>query len=108
MQQGHWLTPADFLTAIAVGMVTPGPVMTVATFVGYIVAGPLGAVVCTIAIYLPYFLLVLLTAPPLMRHRARVRSFGASSKASTPLPSARFWRPRSCLADTRSETGKPR
>ena len=70
VQQGHWLSAADFLTAIAVGMVTPGPVMTAATFAGYLVAGPLGALVCTIAIYLPSFLLVLLAAPPLMRHRA--------------------------------------
>lgn len=70
VQQGHWLTAADFLTAIAVGMVTPGPVMTAATFAGYLVAGPWGAVVCTIAIYLPSFLLVQLAAPPLMRHRA--------------------------------------
>ena len=69
VEQGHWLTATDFLTAIAVGMVTPGPVMTAATFAGYLVAGPWGALVCTIAIYLPSFLLVLLAAPPLMRHR---------------------------------------
>jgi chromate transporter len=69
VQDGHWLTAGEFLTAIAVGMVTPGPVMTAATFAGYLVAGPWGAVVCTIAIYLPSFLLVLLAAPPLLRHR---------------------------------------
>ena len=68
VQQGHWITSADFLMAIAVGMVTPGPVMTAATFAGYLVAGPLGALICTIAIYLPSFLLVLLAAPPLLRH----------------------------------------
>jgi chromate transporter len=72
VQQGHWLTGADFLTAIAVGMVTPGPVMTAATFAGYLAAGPLGALVCTIAIYLPSFLLVLFAAPPLMHYRASV------------------------------------
>lgn len=77
VEQGHWLTTADFLTAIAVGMVTPGPVMTAATFAGYVLAGTWGAVVCTIAIYLPSFLLVQLAAPPLMRHRANplVRGF---------------------------------
>jgi chromate transporter len=69
VQQRHWLTPADFLSAIAVGMVTPGPVLTAATFAGYLVAGPLGALVCTFAIYLPSFLLVLVAAPPLVRHR---------------------------------------
>ncbi len=74
---GQWLSTGDFLTSIAVGMVTPGPVMTAATFAGFLVAGPLGAVVCTIAIYLPSFLLVLLAAPPLMRHRTNnfVQSF---------------------------------
>ena len=97
VQQGHWLTAADFLTAIAVGMVTPGPVMTAATFAGYLVAGPWGAVVCTIAIYLPSFLLVLLAAPPLMRHRANplvqgfvkgvyVRNRVASLPACTTFP----------------------
>ena len=55
VQQEHWLTAADFLTAIAVGMVTPGPVMTAATFAGYLVARPLGALVCTIAICLLHF-----------------------------------------------------
>lgn len=70
VQQGHWLSSADFLTAVAVGMLTPGPVMTAATFAGYLVAGFWGALVCTLAIYLPSFLLVLLAAPPLMRHRA--------------------------------------
>jgi chromate transporter len=69
VQEGHWLSPANFLTAVAVGMLTPGPVMTAATFAGYLVAGVPGALVCTVAIYLPSFLVVLLAAPPLMRHR---------------------------------------
>jgi len=72
VQQGHWLSESDFLTAVAVGMVTPGPVMTAATFVGYLVAGVWGAVICTIAIYLPSFVLVLFAAPPLLRYRASV------------------------------------
>jgi chromate transporter len=69
VQQEHWLSAAEFLTAIAVGMVTPGPLMSAATFAGYLVAGAWGALVCTIAIYLPSFLLVMFAAPPLMRHR---------------------------------------
>jgi chromate transporter len=69
VEHTHWLTAAQFLTAIAVGMVTPGPLMTAATFTGYLVAGPWGALVSTIAIYLPSFLLVLVAAPPLLRHR---------------------------------------
>lgn len=69
VQQHQWLTTPDFLTAIAVGMVTPGPVMTAATFAGYFVAGQWGAVICTVAIYLPSFLLVQIVAPALMRNR---------------------------------------
>jgi chromate transporter len=69
VQQGHWLSAADFLTAVAVGMLTPGPVMTAATFAGYLVAGGWGALVCTLAIYLPSFLLVVFVAPFVMRHR---------------------------------------
>ncbi len=58
------------MAQLAVGIGTPEPVMTAATFAGYLVAGPWGAVVCTVAIYLPSFLLVQFAAPPLMRHRA--------------------------------------
>ncbi|MDE2580996.1 MAG: chromate transporter [Rhodospirillales bacterium] len=71
VQPGHWLTAHDFLGAVAAGMITPGPVMAVATFAGYPVAGLPGAVICTVAVFLPSFLLVRLVAPPLLRHRAR-------------------------------------
>ena len=104
VEQGHWLTTADFLTAIAVGMVTPGPVMTAATFAGYLVAGPWGAVICTIAIYLPSFLLVQLAAPPLCAI-APIRSCRVSSRASMRPPSVPSWLPRSCSAGVQSEIG---
>jgi chromate transporter len=70
VQQTGWLDGREFLVAVAVGMVSPGPVVITATFVGYVVAGFSGALVATVGIFLPSFLLILIVAPILMRHRA--------------------------------------
>jgi chromate transporter len=70
VQQTGWLTERDFLVAVAMGMISPGPVVITATFVGYLVAGVWGAAVATIGIFLPSFLLILIVAPILMRYRA--------------------------------------
>src|SRR5689334_17644302 len=77
VQQMRWLNERDFLVAVAIGMISPGPVVITATFVGYLVAGFWGAAVSTIGIFLPSFLFVLIIAPILVRHRAQpdVRGF---------------------------------
>src|SRR6266851_4684517 len=69
VQQYGWLDQRQFLIAVAIGMISPGPVVITATFVGYLVAGFWGSVVSTIGIFLPSFLLVLIAAPLLARHR---------------------------------------
>src|SRR5881628_3430120 len=76
VQQTGWLKEREFLVAVAMGMISPGPVVITATFVGYLVAGFSGALVATLGIFLPSFLLVLIVAPILVRYRANANVQG--------------------------------
>jgi len=71
VQNTGWINEREFLVAVAIGMISPGPVVITATFVGYLVAGFWGAAISTIGIFLPSFLFVLVVAPILVRHRAQ-------------------------------------
>ena len=80
----QWLTRDSLLDAIAIGQFTPGPVLSTATFIGYQLAGFLGAVVATVGIFLPSFLLVALVNPvvPKLRQSALLSSFLDAVNAS--------------------------
>ena len=73
----HWVTNSQLLDAVAVGQVTPGPLSTAATFLGYLLAGPVGALAATIAMFLPAFVSVAISEP-LVRALRRSRVAGAA------------------------------
>jgi len=89
-----WLTDAQLLDAVAVGQVTPGPVFTTATFIGYLLGGWRGACVATIGIFLPAFLLVAASGPLVPRirkSRAASAFLDGVNVASLALMAAVTW-----------------
>ncbi|HEX3176730.1 MAG TPA: chromate efflux transporter [Methylomirabilota bacterium] len=77
VERYHWLSDRQLLDAVAIGQFTPGPVFTTATFIGYVLAGWVGGVLATIAIFLPSFVFVALSQPlvPWIRRSAGAAAF---------------------------------
>jgi chromate transporter len=77
VEHWHWLTEGQLLDAVAAGQFTPGPLLTTATFIGYVLGGPRAALVATVAVFLPSFVLVTISGPlvPRLRRSRLARAF---------------------------------
>ena len=76
VEEHRWLTEQQFIDAVAMGLISPGPVVIMATFAGYLVFGVAGAVVATLAVFLPAYLLVVIPGPLIRRHEHHPRLQG--------------------------------
>jgi len=92
VQQFGWLNEQQFLDAVAVAMITPGPVVITVVFIGFLVAGVLGAIAAAIGIFLPVYVFTVIPAPWFSRNRenAQLKAFvqGATAAATGALSGA--------------------
>ncbi len=99
----HWLTERQFLDAVAVAMITPGPVVITVAFIGYLVAGPLGAGCAAVGTFLPCYLFVVIPAPHFRRIAGNltVKAFvdGVTAAATGAIAGAAFVLGRRALVD---------
>jgi chromate transporter len=103
VQQHHWLTEQQFLDAVAVALITPGPVVITVAFIGYLVAGTLGATAAAAGVFAPVYVLTLLLAPHYDRLKAdrRIRAFvdGVTAAATGAIAGAAFVLGRRAVID---------
>jgi chromate transporter len=100
----HWLTERQFVDAVAVAMITPGPVVITSAFIGFLVAGVAGAVVAAAAVFAPPYLIILFGAPYYRRfaQNRQVKAFvqGVTAAAVGAIAGAAFILARRSLVDT--------
>jgi chromate transporter len=103
VQDFHWLTDRQFLDAVAVAMITPGPVVITVAFIGYLTAGPLGGVAASIGVFLPCYLFVVLPAPYYKRYgkNPNIAAFvtGVTAAAAGAIAGAAFVLGRRAIID---------
>src|SRR2546425_645984 len=103
VQQFHWLTERQFIDAVAVSMITPGPVVITVAFIGYLVAGPAGATLAAIGGFLPVYLVTVLLTPPFHRvaKNRQVKAFvdGVTAAATGAIAGAAVILGRRALVD---------
>ena len=103
VEQRHWLTERQFLDAVAMGLITPGPVVITATFIGYLVSRVAGAFVATVAIFVPIYAGVVLPGRWFVRHKenAHLRGFvkGATAAAAGAIAGATVVLARGAIVD---------
>jgi chromate transporter len=99
----HWLTERQFVDAVAIAMITPGPVVITAAFIGYLVAGPLGALAAAGAVFAPPYFIVLFGAPYYRRfaQNPQVKAFvqGVTAAAVGAIAGAAYILARRSLID---------
>ena len=99
----HWLNERQFLDAVAVAMITPGPVVITVGFIGYLVAGPVGALVAALGVFLPCYLFVIIPAPYYRRWARipQIKSFvdGVTAAATGAIAGAAYVLGRRAVVD---------
>ena len=103
VQQHHWLTERQFLDAVAVALITPGPVVITVAFIGFLVAGPLGATAAAAGVFAPVYLITILLARHYARWKANrgVRAFvdGVTAAATGAIAGASIVLGRRAIID---------
>ena len=106
VNQHHWLTQSEFLDAVAIGLISPGPMVITAAFIGFLVGGLAGAGIATVAIFTPIYLGVVVPGRWFIRNRqnVQIRAFvkGATAAAAGAIAGATIVLTRQAVVDVRT------